>query len=324
MKINKMKLTLLSVSFAFVVGGVAEAARVDATLSWEDVKYDKHEDYGKYRDYRGPRVEAIINPDNTNWRIYFRWNQNRSNGYINNSGALVSQRDYQRLDIGLGYRYRFQDSWFEPRFYTRQYKTININGTNTTNDSYAFELYYNYNLSPRWVLNGQIKPAITKSEGSRTYLSNANATTRANHMRKTVFGWEIEQGLRYIINPDWNVEVAYNDTRSRQDDDASSFNWEDATLTRSNPQLRIYTNYKTSFGLTFSPYIRKSIFGKVKYKRESTGEYAVGDFTRYALRVQYQINNHFALTGEYYKDKTKSDAGTSRNDYLRLGVRVIF
>lgn len=338
MKTNIKSLTLSSlVVFCTLWGGVAQAATIDATVSWENVSYNDNiitnsngtqTNYGQDRNYKGPRVDAIINPNNSQWRIYFRWNQNRTKGHINeNTGALSRQRDYQRINLGIGYRYRFNDGWFEPRLTIRQDKSININGNNTTYDYYGMDLYYNYNINDRLVLNGRINPDILKTENNRNALSESDETKRQRHTRTTRFGWEIEQGLRYLITPNWNVELTYNEIRNRRDDDTSTNLWGDYSYTESNPQLRLYTTYRTSFGLTISPYIRKSVFGKMKVKTESTNTVEVRDITRYALRMQYQINNNFALVGEYYReniDFSLENKSKVKQDYLRLGMRFTF
>ncbi|TID21128.1 hypothetical protein JO83_07750 [Avibacterium paragallinarum] len=121
------------------------------------------------------------------------------------------------------------------------------------------------------------------------------------------------------------MEIAYNDIRNRRDDNAQ---WENSTLTESNPQLRLYMTYKTNFGLTLSPYVRKSLLGKIKVKNESSGSVEKRALTRYAMRVQYQVNNNFTLLGEFYRENVKftnnPDKATSKQNYLRLGMRVTF
>ncbi|TCJ95856.1 outer membrane protein with beta-barrel domain [Volucribacter psittacicida] len=318
MKTNVRKLALYSLAiFCTLWGGVTQAATVDATVSWEDYQYNDL----KYRNYKGPRVDATINLDNSQWRIYFRWNQNRSQGYLNNDGALTAQRDYQRINLGVGYRYLFNDGWFEPRFYIRQDKTININGHNTTQDYYYLDFYYQYNLTDQLFYKGKINPEVAKFEGSRAYLSNSNATQRERHQRNTRVGWEIEQGLRYALRSDFSVEVAYNDNRNRREDYGI---WDNTSYTVSHPQLRLYTTYRAPFGITLSTQFRKSIFGKQKIKNELSNTRETRDFTRYQLNASYQVTNNVYITSEFYREIIKTPETKQKQDYVRLGMRFVF
>lgn len=332
----KMIKPILLTSTISLLALQVHAASVNAILTWEDVRYnDRYENgvnIGKSDAYRGYRVDTIISPDNSNWTFTFGIRQNRSNGYhktASNSQVvqLTRQRDYQRLDFGVGYRYRFAKGWVQPSINIRQDKTININGNNDTSDFYTMDLTYNYNITDQLVWNGRFKPELVKYEYKRNLLSSASASEQAKHQRKTRFGYELEQGLRYLITPNWNVEIAYNDLRNRRDDNSQ---WENGTYTESNPQLRLYTTYKTSFGLTLSPYVRKSILGKIKVRDESSSTLTVEkrDLSRYAFRAQYQINNNFALLGEFYRENIKflnnPAKQTSKQNYVRLGMRVTF
>ncbi|MCW9718735.1 outer membrane beta-barrel protein [Avibacterium sp. 21-599] len=339
------KKLLLTASSLLLLSWQAEAASINAILSWEDVRYN--DDYnsdgyntGVARNYHGYRLDTTISPDNSNWSFTFGIRQNRSKGYnkiVDDTNPLykndnpkpqisqlIGQRDYQRLDFGVGYCYRFNKGWVQPSFNVRQDKTININGNNDTADFYNMDLTYNYNIADRWVLNGRFKPEVIKYEYKRNKLSSNNSKDQQIHQRATRFGYEIEQGLRYLVTPNLNFEIAYNDIRNRRDDNAQ---WENSSLTESNPQLRLYMTYKTNFGLTISPYFRKSIFGKIKVKSEFADTVEKRDQTRYAFRMNYQINNNFMILSEFYRENTKflnTDKQTSKQNYLRLGMRVTF
>lgn len=335
--------------FASTVSAFAlqvQAANVNAILSWEDVRYNDEynktgDNTGQARNYHGYRLDTTISPDNSNWTFSFGIRQNRSKGYtrtVNDTNPayssasskpqieqLIGQRDYQRMDFGVGYRYRFSNGWVQPSINIRQDKTININGNNDTFDFYNMDITYNYNITEQLVWNGRFKPELIKYEYKRNKASSNNSKEQQLHQRATRLGYELEQGLRYLITPNWNMEIAYNDIRNRRDDNAQ---WENSTLTESNPQLRLYMTYKTNFGLTLSPYVRKSILGKIKVKNESSGSVEKRDLTRYAMRVQYQVNNNFTLLGEFYRENVKftnnPDKATSKQNYLRLGMRVTF
>lgn len=339
-----VKPVLLVASLSFITCQQAHAANVNAILSWENVRYnDVYSDgvnVGHGRNYQGYRLDMSVSPDNSNWMFNLGFRQNRSKGYTKivddtnpayrnqlpkrQIAQVLGKRDYQRFDFGVSYRYRFTNGWVEPSFNIRQDKTLNVNGANNTTDFYNMDLYYNYNITDRLVWNGRFKPEVVKYELNRHLIGSNNSAQVAKHQRKTQFGWEIEQGLRYLFSPNFNVEVAYNDVRKRLEDNAQ---WEGSTSTESNPQLRLYLTYKTSFGLTVSPYIRKSIFGKVKIKSESDNSLEKRDLVRYALRTQYKINNNFMLLGEFYRENVKfldSDKPTSKQNYLRLGVKITF
>lgn len=348
--IMKMVKPLLFASTVSAFALQVQAANVNAILSWEDVRYnDVYDDNGintgKGRNYHGYRLGMSVSPDNSNWTFNLGFRQNRSKGYTQSvkdknpaaNGAQMQQiagkRDYQRLDFGVSYRYRFNNGWVQPSFNIRQDKTLSAAGANHTTDYYNMDLYYNYNITDRLVWNGRFKPEVVKYENNRQYIGSNNSADVAKHTRKTQFGWEIEQGLRYLVSPNFNFEIAYNDVRKRQDDDKPV--WDNTTNTESNPQLRIYMTYKTSFGLTLSPYIRKSIFGKIKVKDECnlskgkcTGAFTEKrDLTRYALRAQYQLSNNVTLMADYYRENVKFlniDKETSKQNYLRLGMRFTF
>lgn len=316
----------------------AQAAKVDSTISWENVRY------GTAGDYSGPRIDGTINPDNSNWYFSFRWNQNRTKGTetevytTGTSGATekvtANVRDYQRLDFKASYRYRLDKGWVQPGLGYRQDLTLAANGKTTRSEYYLFEILHNYPITERLSSTGWIKLQFNPSENiayeSKRSTANNSATNYRNVKRDETITWEVEQGLRYAFSPKFNVVFALNDTGNRQEQDDLI----NSSVTRRDFQFRLYLNYTTDFGLSFMPYYRKTIFGDAKEWKLSNRDdatypvYLDKDTTRYAMRVSYPLNNNVSLIAEYYheivKKSSRFDSDTSRQKYAKLGLRVTF
>ncbi|PVX40594.1 hypothetical protein C8D76_103169 [Pasteurella langaaensis DSM 22999] len=341
-KTVKYQLTAIGLLMSCIFS--AQAAKVDSNISWENVHY------GTAGDYAGPRIDTTISPDNSNWYFSLGWRQNRTKGQetevyqSGTSGATetvtANVKDYQRLDFKIAYRYRLDKGWVQPAIGYRQDLSLFPNGKTGRSEYYLFEIMHNYPITERLSSTGWIKLQFNPNE-SITYTSKRSTsdfypgTTNprpANYRivdRDESVTWEVEQGFRYAFSPKFNVTAALNDTGNRQEQDDLI----NSSVTKRDLQFRLYLTYNTDFGLQFSPYLRKTIFGDAKEWKLSNNDtatpvYLDKDTTRYAMRMSYPLNKNVSLTGEYYIERVKKTSHLSSDEtkqkYLKLGLRVTF
>ncbi|ENA1774189.1 hypothetical protein NE897_08985 [Yersinia ruckeri] len=284
----------------------AEAAKINATLSWVTG------DYGTSYDYTGPRLDMNINPDGSNWYydLGFRKQYHDSN-----------QR-YQRAEFSAAYRFRFDGGWIQPGIRIREDLTNYENGNSNTTDFYNAKLAGQYQLSERFTFAGSMIMGIEREEVNTA----ANQSVR-NSDRLT---WEIEPGIRFKSSANTSMTVNYFNAGKRSD---KGDTW-GLTDDSKNQQLRFYFNWNTPIGLVLTPYARYSLnyaetsgwFESASYSETKT----MSKVNRVALQLAYPLSDSFRIQAEYYIDDVKYKEGYSMgkedswSKYIKLGIRATF
>ncbi|KLN96985.1 OmpG porin family protein [Moellerella wisconsensis] len=273
----------------------ANAANVNAMLSWESADYETSNNYSGYR------VDVNINPDKSNWYFDAGFRQRKHD----------NDNRFQRYDLQGSYRFKLNNGWIQPGLKVRQDLTNFQNGNRTTVDFYESKTNYQFPINEKWVLSGSVLFGLQKKEDKRG--TNINNTD--------YLSWEIEPGLRYFITPNINTTVAYFDGGKQ----ATRHDEYDTKETNHNQQIRIYANWNTPIGLVISPSMRRSILGKID-DRTNKGERIEKDMTRYTLQLGYQINNQWRVMTEYYNEKVdnKNNGTSSTQDYFKVAIRTTF
>ena len=284
----------------------AQAARVNATLSWESG------DYGTTYNYAGPRLDMSINPDGSNW--YYTL------GYRNRTHE--TNQNYTRTEGQAAYRFRYAEGWIQPHLNIRQDVTSFESNSRTKVDHYKAGVTYIHDIADSWSLWGVLKGGIERQSDTN---ASQGITRESDYLQ-----WELEPGIRYSFTPNSRVTASYYNNGVRSDKGETWGLSDD----KSSEQVRLYYFYRADNGFTFSPYIRQAIgWGNQHTWYESAaldGTVALNKVSRYALQMSYPIFDSVSLTAEYYIEdveyKENFDLGKDdlRVKYLKLGVRASF
>ncbi|KHT63392.1 hypothetical protein RJ45_12340 [Photobacterium gaetbulicola] len=299
------RVVLCAVLVAASIPMVAQAAKVNATLSYESG------DYGSDYDYAGPRLDMNINPDGSNW--YFDL------GYRNRTHD--SKQVYTRAEIQAAYRFRFDGGWIQPSAKVRQDVTSYDSGSRLTNDIYSSETKYIFDLSDKWTLWGEAQFGLERQEDK-----NVSGTVR----NSDYLAWEVEPGIRYNLTAKQRLTLSYYNTGKRSDK-GETWGLTDHTY---NQQARLYYYWDTPIGLVISPYVRYALgYGETSawydsaYHDETKTQSKV---SRYAIQLAYPLTDYLRIQAEYYIEDVEYKEGftmgkeDSQVKYLKLGARVSF
>lgn len=280
----------------------AQAAKVNATLSWESG------DYNSNYDYAGPRLDMNINPGGSNW--YFDL------GYRNRTHD--TKQIYSRAELQTAYRFRFDGGWIQPSVKVRKDTTNYDSGSRMITDIYSTETKYQYDFSDRWGLWGELQFSLERKEDK-----NVSGTVR----NSDYLAWELEPGIRYYTSSNSRLTLSYYNTGKRSDKGET---W-GVTDDTQGQQARLYYYWKTPIGLVVSPYIRYSLdYASASSWYKKTDNKSLGKLSRYALQLSYPISDALQLQVEYYLEELKLKDGftlgkdDSQVKYLKLGVRAAF
>lgn len=307
-----IKLSPLALLTLFGLSEFTYAATVNVGFGYENRTYAS----APQSNYKGWRGEVIIQPNNSNWFFNVLLNQYRRQGVYNPATHTQEKRsDYIRMDFKTSYRFKLKNGWVKPEIGYRQ-DTTSYGNNRSIYNYYSFASPYLVQLNDRWQYIAQYF--------SITFLNMEKGRTDKSGVRSSQIGYEIEQGLNYSITPRWWVRLSFNDN-------ANQINTDDlvnSQLIRHSQQIRFYTSYSFPFGLSISPYFRKSIFAKNKVINND-GSITRQDYVKYAIAARQTISNNIYLSGEFSQERFKNLTGskqgtTDKNNYLRLGLNFTF